>query len=189
VQQQYADMLKNQQPAAAEPAAARDDKIFGLDRGRLSNFLMQSGAAGLANPSQYASVSLGKGLQAGFTADQAREAKIAERAFKADESAKTRAEKQYEAGINYHKTELSKQLPQLDQIKGANLLFAQVATLSGMSPTARRAQGTDDATFKQLQRQAEAIMAQTQGSTAGGKGNTSYKPTDAQQAALNKYAT
>jgi hypothetical protein len=57
---------------------------------------MQSGAAGLANPSQYASVSLGKGLQAGFTADQAREAKIAERAFKAEESSKTRAEKQYE---------------------------------------------------------------------------------------------
>jgi hypothetical protein len=180
-------MLKNQQPAAAEPAAARDDKIFGLDRGRLSNFLMQSGAAGLANPSQYASVSLGKGLQAGFTADQAREAKIAERAFKADESAKTRAEKQYEAGMAYQKAELSKRLPQLDNIEGANQLFAQVATLSGMSQQQRRNQGTDDATFKQLQRQAAAIMKQLQGAPAAGAGNAAYKPTDSQQAALNKY--
>jgi hypothetical protein len=175
-QQQYADILKNQQPAAAEPAAARDDKIFGLDRGRLSNFLMQSGAAGLANPSQYASVSLGKGLQAGFTADQAREAKIAERAFKADESAKTRAEKQYEAGMAYQKAELSKRLPQLDNIEGANQLFAQVATLSGMSPRQRMNQGTDDATFKQLQRQAEAIMKQMKGGApAAGSANPAFK--------------
>ena len=190
VQQQYADILKNQQAAApaAAPATAPDDKIFGIDRGRLSNILMQSGAAGLANPSQYASVSLGKGLQAGLAADQAREGKLAERAFKAEESAKTRAEKQYEVGMAYQKAELSKRLPQLDNIEGANQLFAQVATFSGMSPEQRRRQGTDDATYKQMQRQAAAIMAQIQGSTAGGKGNASYKPTDAQQAALNKYA-
>ena len=173
VQEQYADMLKNQaaQQAPAE-AAPKDNKLFGYDRDRLGNIFLHSGAATLANPSQYALTSVGKGLQAGLTADEAREGKIAERAAKAEEGAKNRAEKQYEAGMAYQKAELSKKLPQLDQIEGANQLFAQVATLSGMSPQQRRYQGTDDATFKQLQRQAAAIMKQIQGGApaAGGKG-------------------
>ena len=169
VQDQHAEMLKNQQPAAQAPAAAQDDKIFGIDRGRLSNFLLQSGAAGLANPSQYASVSLGKGLQAGFTADQAREAKLAERTAKAEEKANDKAEKLYKDDLNLAiATRKSNPILNFDQNPELQTAIAKLGLLNTMAPSMRRRVGVDDAELKRLQQLVAALSKVAP--AAGGKG-------------------
>jgi hypothetical protein len=173
VQQQYADILKNQQPAAAAPAAAQDDKIFGLDRGRLSNFLMQSGAAGLANPSQYASVSLGKGLQAGFTADQAREGKLAERTAKAEEKANDRAERLYKDDLDLAiATRKSNLILNFDQNPELQRAIAKLGLLNTMAPSMRRRVGVDDAELKRLQ---QLVAALSKVAPAAGAANPAFK--------------
>jgi hypothetical protein len=173
VHEQYADILKNQQPAAPAPAAAPDDKIFGLDRGRLSNFLMQSGAAGLANPSQYASVSLGKGLQAGFTADQAREGKLAERTAKAEEKANDRAERLYKDDLDLAiATRKSNLILNFDQNPELQRAIAKLGLLNTMAPSMRRRVGVDDAELKRLQ---QLVAALSKVAPAAGAANPAFK--------------
>ena len=172
-QQQYADIMKNQQPAAAEPAAARDDKIFGMDRNRLGSFLMQAGAAGLANPSQYASVSLGKGLQAGFAADEAREGKIAERTAKAEEKANDRAEKLYKDDLNLAiATRKSNPILNFDQNPELQTAMAKLGVLNNMAPSMRRRVGVDDAELKRLQ---QLVAALSKVAPAAGAANPAFK--------------
>jgi hypothetical protein len=117
-------------------------------------------------------VSLGKGLQAGFAADEAREAKIADRAFKAEEGIQKRAEEEYKTGISLNRELLKKRLPQLEANPALEYAIANRITLENMSPVARRARGISDEYLRKLQKQTDALMAQLNTTpAAGGKGN------------------
>lgn len=168
-QEQYAEMMKNQaaQQAPAE-AAPKDNKLFGLDRDRIAQFLFHSGVAGLANPSQHAFTSLGKGWQSGLTADEAQQAKLAERAAKAEEGAKNRAEKQYEARQKSAATGVKGLFPDPERSVVEIDTLVNYAALKGMSPMARRVNGFDDATYKELEKTALKLMQQLKGAPAAG---------------------
>jgi hypothetical protein len=169
VQEQYAEMMKNQAGQQAPAGAApKDNKLFGYDRDRLGNIFLQSGAATLANPSQYALTSVGKGLQAGLTADEVREGKLAERTAKAEEGSKNRAEKQYEARQKSAAAGVKQMFPDPERSVVEIDTLVNYAALKGMSPMARRVNGFDDATYKELEKTALKLMQQMKGAPAAG---------------------
>jgi hypothetical protein len=85
-------------------------------------------------------VSLGKGLQAGFTADQAREAKIAERTAKAGEKELDRAEKRFANLLKLKTAQIKTRMPEVTDPEEREAR-AYYEVLSLMSPRELAAQG------------------------------------------------
>ncbi len=171
VYDQYADLQKRLPPAEAAPDAPKEDRLLGMDRERLRNLLLQTGAGLLAGTSPYAGVNLGKALMLGLDADQKRQLKLEERAAKAEENEKTRAEKQYEARVKAASASLKQTFPDFEK-SGVDIdALANYAALKGMAPRARKVAGYDDETFKEIERTAQKLMGKMSDMPKGNQGS------------------
>ena len=125
------------QPTAAAPAKAESS---GFNRNDLADFLMLSGATGLANPDPRALTSLGKGWTAGLAGKTAAQEKQAERALKARENELNRSEKRFGNLLKLKIQQIKQRMPEVTDPEEREAR-AYYEVLSQMSPQELANQG------------------------------------------------
>jgi hypothetical protein len=184
-------------PAYAQAQAAAAPKETGMSpeeaqqRKNIALALMLSGAKGLSGTSQHAMVNLGAGAEEGLKGfiglNQTQQAAKA----KALEKAQDRAEKMYKDDVALAIAERKRIMNlDFDANPELNVALAKLSVLEGMSPSVRRMAQVDDAELGRLRKYVATLRAQGDKAGAGkvgATGGTGYKPTPAQQAALDKY--
>lgn len=165
VYDQYMNNPNVQNAAYKKASEMTDDKSKWDD---IALALMLSGAKTLAGTSRYAGVNIGAGLEEGLKGYIGQQAKREERAAKAGEKELDRAEKQYAARQKSAAAGVKQMFPDPERSVVEIDTLVNYAALKGMSPAARRANGFDDATYRELEKTALKLMQQIKGAPAAG---------------------
>jgi hypothetical protein len=174
-QEQY--MQSQAQDALSKARQMTSDK---QDQRDIAVALMQAGFSMLGSTSPYAGVGFGQGATKGLETLVGLQQKREERAAKAEEKEKDRAEKRYERAIALELGQIKTDLPGMD-VEGNRRALAMARVITSLGREDRIRNGITDAEYKRALATINTFDAASQGK----QGKT---PPSSIQNILNKYA-